>query len=321
MKAIHLFTQTLLFATFLTAPAMGQIKTVSVSAPPEIKLVPLPSRVVVFQDFDTGDPNIVREKKADLIGECIDSLLSVFAKTLTTLIPGVECIVLPADIMNDSMQTPFLLLRQYKADIALGMANFRPEIVQGEVTTTKNDDRSKSKSAAYSLMASGTLRIYNNKQLIKTFPFSESEFLQDRAVVSGLFAAGQSLVKNKKSALEVTDLAARNLAGKFVPQQSNYTVTLFQRKELKELIDMIERDKYEEALEKALLLTSHENEAVSSRAYYLCALLYHIKMDYVKAFEYAQQARKTKKILTTPEWNAYPSFLKKYAVDNEVVWQ
>src|SRR5689334_22359073 len=101
MKAIHLFTQTLLFATLATSPAVGQIKTVSVSAPPEIKLVPLPSRVVVFQDFDSGDLNVLREKKADLIGECMDSLLSVFSKTLTASIPGVECVVLPADILND----------------------------------------------------------------------------------------------------------------------------------------------------------------------------------------------------------------------------
>src|SRR5437667_2495884 len=190
MKATHLFTQTLLsFAMLVTAPTVAQIKTVSVSTPPEIKLVPLPSRVVVFQDLETSGQQIIRQKKDGLVSNCVDSLLSVFSKTLVSLVPSVECIVV-AIAKDDSLETPFALLRRYRADLAFGIANFRPEIVQGEVTTTKNDDHSRSKSAAYSMTADGVLRIYNNKELIKTFTFSESQFLQDRAVVSGLFAAG-----------------------------------------------------------------------------------------------------------------------------------
>jgi len=322
MKATHLFTQTLLsVAMLVTAPTVAQIKTVSVSTPPEIKLVPLPSRVVVFQDFDASEPNIARQKKEELIGECVDSLLSVFAKTVTTLLPAVECILVPAAKMEDSTETPFLILRRYRADLAFGIADFRPEVVQGEVTTTKNDDNSKSKRAKYSMTASGTLRIYNSSALLKTFPFSESEFLQDRAVMSGLFAAGPSLVKNRETALEVTDRAARHLAEKFVPQQTAYSITLFHKKELKEVTDLIEHDNYKEALEKALPLTTHENEAISSRACYLCALLYHTQMDFAKAFEYAERARKIKKMITTEQWNTYYYFLKRYAVDNEVVWK
>jgi hypothetical protein len=322
MKANHLLTQILLSVTMvITAPAIGQIKTINVLAPPEIKLVPLPSRIVIFQDLDTNEPGVARHKKEELIGECLDSMLSVFARTVISLLPAVEFIVLPVTKIDDSLETPFLFLRRYNADLAFGIADFRPEVVQGEVTTTKNYDNSKSKTAGYSMTAGGVLRIYNSGSLLKTFTFSESQFLQERAVMSGLLAAGPSLVKNEKSALEVTDRAAKHLAEMFVSQQTTYSVFLFKKKELKEVTYMIEHDNYEEALQKALQLTTGENGAISSRANYLCALLYHIQTDFAKAFEHVEQARKTKKIVSIEGWNSYYYFLKKYVVDNEVVWK
>ena len=320
MKAHHLLVQILLsVALLVTASAPGQIKTAEVPTPPEINLVPLPSRIVVFQDFESI-PQFVRQKKEALVSDCADSLLSVFGRTMINLLPSVECLVVPI-AKDDSLETPFALLRRYRADLAFGIADFRPEVVQGEVTTTKNDDNSKSKRAKYSMTASGTLRIYNSSALLKTFPFSESEFLQDRAVMSGLFAAGPSLVKNKEAALEVADQAAQHLAEKFVSRQTAFTITLFKKKELKEVTDLIEHDNYKEALPKVLPLTTHENEAISSRACYLCAFLYHMQMDFAKAFEYAERARKIKKIITAEQWNTYYYFLKRYAVDNEVVWK
>jgi hypothetical protein len=100
-----------------------------------------------------------------------------------------------------------------------------------------------------------------------------------------------------------------------------YTVSLFKKKEFRDVVYMIEHNYYEEALQKALQLTTHENDAISSRAYYLCAFLYHLKMDFSKAFEYAEQARKVKTIVNIGGWSSYYYFLKKYAVDNEVIWK
>jgi hypothetical protein len=192
MKVNH-FPRQILFsvALLITVTAKAQTKTAAVVAPPEIKLVPSPSRVVIFHDFDTNEPQVARDKKDELISECTDSLLSVLAKTITNLLPSLECIIVPASD-SDSLKTPASFLHKYKADLAFGIVDFRPEVVRGEVTTTENDDKSKSKSAAYSMMASGALRIYNGDSLIKNFTFSESQFLQDRAVVSGLLAAGPS---------------------------------------------------------------------------------------------------------------------------------
>jgi len=319
MKANHLLTQILLSITMMvTVPTVGQIKTINVLAPPEIKLMPLPARVIIFPATEL---QVERQKKEDLIRECADTFLSVFKETITMDLPTVEFILVPFAEMDDSSKTPFFLLQHYRADLALVIADFRPGVSQGEVTKTVNDDNSKSKSAEYFMVASGVLNIYNNNSLVSAFPFSESQFLKNRDVVSGLFAAGPSLVKNKGSALDVTDRAAKNLAHKFISRQTAYTVSLFKKKELKEVTYMIEHDNYEEALQKALQLTTDENGGISSRANYLCALLYHIQTDFAKAFKHVEQARKIKKIVSIEGWNSYYYFLKKYAGDNEVVWK
>jgi len=308
-------------ALLVTASTAGQIKTVSVLTPPEIKLVPMPSRIVVFQDLQSNISQVERQKKEELINECEDSLLSAFAKTIMNLLPSVECIVLPITKNDDSLKNPSEVLHRYNADLAFGIADFRPQVVQGEVTTIKNDDKSKSKTAEYYMAAGGALHIYNSDSLLKTFTFSERQFLQTRGVVSGLFAAGPSLVKNREAALGVTHYAAQRLAEKFVPQYTPYTVTLFKKKELKEVTDLIAHNNYGEAIQKALQFTTHENEAISTRACYLCAFLYHTQLDFAKAFEYAERARKMKKMVAIPGWSAYYYFLKQYAVDNEVVWE
>lgn len=308
-------------ATLIDTLAAGQVKIVNVIAPPEIKLVPLPGRVIIFQDRQANDLQVDRQKKEELIRECTDTLLSVFKSTLTAELPTVTFVLLPFAEIDDSLKTPFFLLRRYQADLALCIADFRPDVRQGEVTTTLNDDKSKSKSASYSMVASGLLHIYSSDSLVSTFSFSESRFLQDRAVVSGLFAVGPSLVKNKASALVVTDRAAKNLALKFISQETSYTVNLFKKKELKEVTHLIEENNYEEALRRASQLTSHENEAISCRAHYLCAYLHHTRMDFSKAFEHAQRAREIKKLIDKEEWTSYYYFLKKYVVDNQVVWK
>jgi hypothetical protein len=306
---------------FMGFISRGQVKTVDVIAPPEIKLMPSPSRVIIFQDFNANGVQVAREKKEELIRDCTDTLLSIFKATISLEIPTVEFILVPSAEIDDSSKSPFFLLHRYQADLAFCIADFRPEVMQGEVTKTLNDDNSKSKSAKYSVVANGVLRIYNSDSLIKPFPFSESQFLQDRAVVSGVFAAGPSLVKNKTPALEVTARAAINLAHKFISQKTFYTVTLFKMKELKEVTYLIEQNNYDEALPMALQLASNQDEAISSRAHYLCAFLYHTQMDFPRAFEHAQQARQIKKLLARGEWTSYYYFLKKYVVDNQVVWK
>src|SRR5205809_5604719 len=103
MKAHHLLVQILLsVALLVTASAPGQIKTAEVPTPPEINLVPLPSRIVVFQDFESI-PQFVRQKKEELVSDCADSLLSVFGRTMINLLPSVECLVVPI-AKDDSLE-------------------------------------------------------------------------------------------------------------------------------------------------------------------------------------------------------------------------
>jgi uncharacterized protein DUF6340 len=288
---------------------------INTMAPPEIKLIPSPSRVVIFQDFDLNELHVPRDKKKELVQECLDSLLLALTNSITNLLPGVQYILVSKN--DDSLRNPSKLLEQYQADIALGIADFRPSVEQGGVSVEKNDEGHKDRTATYNITAGGILRIYNKDSLVKEYHFSESRVLQSRAVLSGLLAVGPSLVNNRKAAIEISEIVAVKLANKFIPQRGDYRAILFSMKELKEVTDLIGKGKYEEALPKALELTSHHKEAVAARAHIYCALAYHQQGDYVTAFQHVKIAIEIKNI---PDGKFYYDYLKRYVEDNQVIW-
>lgn len=294
-----------------------QAKNVSAIAAPEINLSPLPSRVIIFRDADENDRSAAREKKQELIEDCTDSLLSEFTQKISSLLPQMECILVPSLEKNETIKDPYKLLQEYQASLAFGIGSFRPAIQQGEVTVERKDDGSKDRTASYFIRADGQLHIYNKNTLVKTFPFSESQFLENRSVLSGLLAVGPSLVNNRKAVYSVTKFAAIHLAEKFVAQRASFSLHMFNMKEVRELTQLIMEDKFDEALTKALELTSHKKEAVAARAHYYCAAIYHHQGDFAKAFQHISKAKEMKDI---PGGQLYYQFLKKQAEDNRLTW-
>lgn len=294
----------------------AQYKTISVKMPPEIMLVPLPKRVVVFGDREPV--RVARDKKEKLITECTDSFLVAFVRNAEELLPEVEFLLYAPAKGEDSLNQIAALINHYHADLALGIASFRPGVEQGDVTVERDEDGSKNRTARYYMAAGGTLNIYTKDTLVRSFLFSQSQFLSDRAVVSGLFAAGPSLVKNRKAAVGVSVLAAGDLARKFVPQTISFQAALFTLSELKDVTDLIRREDYDAALSGALALTSNNKTTVSARAHYYCALVYHQRGQLQEAFDHIAKANETRDLQRVFD---YYSFLKKYVVDNVVGWQ
>jgi tetratricopeptide (TPR) repeat protein len=292
-----------------------QSQIINAIAPPEIKLMPSPSRVVIFQDFDVNELHVPRDKKKELVQECLDSMLVALTNTIASVLPDVRFILVREN--DDSLRNPYKLLEYYQADIAFGIADFRPSVEKGEVSVEEDDEGHKDRTATYNITAGGVLRIYNKDSLVKEYHFSESRFLEHRGVVSGLLAVGPSLVNNRKAAIEISGVVAVKLANKFIPQRGDYRAILFSMKELREVTDLIFRGYYQEALPKALELTSHNKESVAARAHIYCAMAYHQQGDYATAFQHAKKAIEIKNI---SEGKLYYDFLKKYTEDNLVIW-
>lgn len=290
--------------------------------PPEINLIPSPKRILVVPLYKIDEMNIARDKKEELVKECLDTLLQSFIANTKTLFPDLELIRLqdPFDPekspnLSKSLQDS---LNKYKADLLVGIDRFRPSVEQ-ESVTKESDYSGNSKTARYVMVAEGVFRLYNTDSLLRELPFRYMALLQSRTVISGLLSAGPSLVNNSVDAMNVSGFAGNELAKKLKGQGAQFSMTLFSMKEFKAINKQLENDDFDGAFASAELLAKEENpEKVRGRAFFIMALLMQKKADYDKALEYLDKAQS---LTNAGPGERYHEFLMKYSTKSAIHWK
>lgn len=289
---------------------------------PEINLIPAPKRILLVPLYKIDELNIVRDKKEELAIDCLDTLLQSFNATSKTLFPQLEIVRLqyPFDPDKSSDLSKSLLdsLNKYQADLLIGIDRFRPSVEQ-ESVTRESDNSGTSKRASYIMVAEGYFRIYNKDSLLKDGPFRYRTALEDRTVISGLLAAGPSLVNNRPAAMSISGFAGAELARKLKGQGAQFSFTLFSMKEFKGINKQLADYDFDGAFVAAELLSKEDQPGkIRGRAFFILALLTQKKGDYDKALEYLEKAQA---LTNAGPGDRYHEFLIKYSSKSAIHWK
>lgn len=249
--------------------------------PPEIDFSDKPRRILLAPLNKVEQLHVARDKKEELIKDCLDTFLQRTSQQMNSGIPQCETILLKDPFVYEGYPNdPAViakLLKDNQADLLFAIDQFRPSVEKAGVEVVETPGGSKDRTATYLISAGGVLRIYNTDSLLRNFSFYSSAFLKQRKVVSGLLAAGPSLVSNREEAIDISQDAARALVVRMCPGQGTYNMRKFSMKEFRQLNNYLQNEDNASAMAEALVLANSSSSKVRGRAYVMIALLKHKK--------------------------------------------
>lgn len=326
MKKGILFTFCCLSLHFLQAQVFnGSVYgffPVSSPAPPIINFSPKPTRVLVAPLYRVEDLKIARDKKEDLVQECLDTLLAGMQSSAGLRNLAYELVrdTNPFRINGypGDPKSIMQLLEMHQSDLLIAIDGFRPYIMQGDVNVSESYSGSKSKTADYFIVVDGKLSIFNRDSMLHEFPFRLSRFLKSRQVVSGLLAAGPSLVNNRESALALSMSMGVDLVEMLQPGKAQVSARLYTMKDLRELNRYIQQEDWASARAAVNILMESGERKVKGRAYYMSALLHQRESDYDAAY---QDILKARALIDAEPAPNYEALIRQYISAATLVWK
>lgn len=320
-----------IIAGFFGMPAMAQPESfiannafwaISVKTPPEIDFAERPKRILIAPLYKVDQLHVARDKKEELIKDCLDIFLKNLEQSMAENLSGIEAVLIKDPFtIEDFPSSPgsiAKLLKENQADILFGIDQFRPQVEKAGVEVVETSSGSKDRTATYLISADGSLRIFNADTLLRVFPFYTSAFLKERKVVSGLLAAGPSLVSNRDEALNVSIEASRKLVERMCYKDRSYSIRRFSMKEFKQLNTYLSTEDTASATAEVNILTEHNSTKVRGRAFVMKAILYHKKGSFDEALS---EIEKAIPLTDAGSPEIYRSFLYKYSSARLIKWK
>ncbi len=296
--------------------------TIFTPIPAEIDFTRKPTRILIAPLYKVDQLKVARDKKEELIQHCLNTFLRDMAAEMKAGMSPVEVVVEndPFQITGypNDISAIAILLEKHRADLLFGIDQFRPQVEKAGVEVVETPGGTKDRTATYLISASGSLRLYNTDSLLREFPFYTSAYLKERKVVSGLLAAGPSLVNNADDALAVSALCARNLVKRMLPSENSFVLRKFSLKEFRAFNRYMDQEDISSAMAEAVNLTDSKNGKIKGRAHIMLAMLLHKKGDFDAALAEVEKAIP----LTDAGSPAYyRSYLVKYGSARLIKWK
>lgn len=175
----------------------------------------LQGNILVINSYDVMSQKF-RKNKKELFLELTDSLKQILYES--TPAPNGKMIIIPA-LLKDTLAlggTIDSLLLQNGASRAIVIMRLDAFFNQTNVEVEK-DEHGKSRTASYDICANINYRLYHKGAQWTQSSIINCEFFTNRAVVSGLFAAGPDIVGKKKHVFKMMRKNALEYLAKEMP--------------------------------------------------------------------------------------------------------
>lgn len=253
-------------------------------------------RIVLTSGYDVSREEYREAKTAQfelLIQHVLRQMADRFAQAgvPTVLVPGRAVDIARADSSVQALQ------KQYESSHVIYISRLNVYFDQTDVEVTKTES-GKEREAFYDIRADVTYNLAGNREPITSETTAVSKFHSSRSVLSGLLAAGPSIVSNNDDAMAILNQNVKQYLRPYLPGEDTFSRKLFTDKEFSGLREMIDRDD----LAGARLLCEHQlenpNSRVAARANYNLAVLAERQGDKGAIIQYL---RESVRILLIPE--------------------
>lgn len=258
---------------------------------PARELDPPPKNIVLLNSFDVKVQSY-RDKKEEQFILLINGALHQMAASIEQN-SGVG-VVVERETVNHPLTDEKLLtdlLDKHDADYIIAIDSFNVYFDQTEVVVTETDD-GKSREAFYDILCFVNYKMMGRQGSDEMIPVEVQRFHSSRSVLSGLFAAGPSIVSNHKDATEMTELNTRQFLRTFFPGKDARSRPLYTSKGFKKIPSLLTGGNGVTAREICERETINPDRKVAAKAFYNLAVLAEHDGEYEKAGVYLEESQR-----------------------------
>src|SRR5690349_1334722 len=248
----------------------GTLTTIQTTIPtyPSHPLKPIPEKIVIANAFDVTSKSY-RDNKEQEFKRLIEGAMTHAERQIrehsradAEVVKGVLVQINRSDSVN-------AFIRSANATHGMFITSFKAFFEQTHVEVTKTDN-GKEREAFYDIVVDIHYALRSLEGLSFDTLISVRRFHSSRSVISGLLAAGPSIVSNHDDAQDGVFVNVDLFLKNFFPGQENRIRNLILTKDFKNISEAIRQSNYEAAFEASEKLTTSSDKKKSATAYYIC---------------------------------------------------
>lgn len=282
------FIITLLFFASCTAP--NRILSYTTNTKPLYPVNPSPVKIIVLNMHDVAAQKY-RDNKEEVFTSIIDNLLEWQAAAIKeqtgTNAKALKGYTAPG---QDPDSTVRAILSREQASHAIVINNFDVYFEQTNVEVTRDPDGSKNREAFYDIVAPVEYTFYTKGEGARNLTVTRRRRHSSRGVISGLLAAGPSIVSRREDALDIVLDNGQRFLDYFFPGKAQRMRPVFSGKGFEPVQACLEKNDYECALTESLRLLKDPNAEKASKAAYNCAVFFERKSQPDEMRKYLEES-------------------------------
>ncbi len=271
-----------------TAP--NRIISFTAKTKPVYSIDPLPQKILLLNANDIVAKKY-RDSKEELFISLTDNLMNWISKRVLEKegIPA-EVIKGYTSITGNTDSILKVLLSKYNATHAIVLQSFDVYFDQTNVEVVKGSDGVKSRTASYDIVTDIGYSLYSTSTLLKMMTVNRKKFHSNRSVVSGLLAAGPSVVLHREDARDMSIENAQQYLNNFFSGEANRQRPVFTGKGFEAVSAAITKFEYDAALTESLRFINDPDKEKAAKACYNCAVFFEQKNQPDEAIKYLRQS-------------------------------
>ena len=252
-----------------------------------------PERMIVLNSVDVTSK--YRDNKVELFQQALDSSLYFLSKEIR-LRSGIEAVPsygLTRISKNELERDIFIrkIMSEQSFSDAIVITSFDVYFDQTDVEVTKGDDGSKSREAYYDIVSYIDYLWYDPNGLFKEQEVELRRFHSSRMVLSGLFAAGPNIVKQKDDAIRLIKDNLNDYLNYFLPGSVNRSRPIFVNKPFNNIKTMLSVNDFDRAMSECERFFWNPDQQVAAQAYYNYAVLLERVKRYDEVLPYLEKSQ------------------------------
>lgn len=271
----------------MSCASFTTIQTTIPTYPPH-PLEPVPERVVIANAFDVKSADY-RDKKTEEFMLLIDSAMTHAARQIKDRSLADAEVVRRSVVPIHNGDSVEAFIRYARATHGMFITSYNASFLQTRVDVTETE-AGKEREAFYDLIVDVKYALRSLEGLAFDTLVSVRRFHSSRIVLSGLLAAGPSIVSNQDDALEGSIVNVDHYLKSFFLGQETRIRRLTFTKEFKAVEELIRQSNYASAFEGSKELTASADKKTSANAYYICAVLAEREGDFESAKTYLRES-------------------------------
>lgn len=278
----------MLFGVACTTP--NRIIAFTAKTKPVYSIDPLPQKLLLLNTNDIVAKKY-RDNKEELFISLTDNLMNWISQRVLEKegIPA-EVIKGYTSITGNTDSIIKTLLSKYNATHAIVLQSFDVYFEKTNVEVEKGSDGVKNRTASYDIVTDIGYSLYSTSALLKMMTVNRKKFHSSRAVVSGLLAAGPSVVLHREDARDMSIENAQQYLNNFFSGEAKRQRPVFTGKGFEAVNAAIAKFDYDGALTESLRFINDADKEKAAKACYNCAVFFEQKNQPEEAIKYLRQS-------------------------------